>query len=94
VETRPQSVDFHAERRTSPRRAVRLLQLIEEAAADGRPLFNPFVEMTSAQRREIITLRASIAKLTEVRHLVLHGTNLVRIPSAIEAMSALEVFEP
>jgi hypothetical protein len=39
-------------------------------------------------------LPPAIAKLTEVKHLVLYGTNLVRIPPEIGAMSALEVFAP
>jgi hypothetical protein len=68
--------------------------LIEEAVADGRPVFKPFVELSGPERRQVITLPATIAKLTEVRHLVLYGTNLVRIPPEIGAMAALESFEP
>jgi hypothetical protein len=73
---------------------LRLIELIDEAAADRRAVFKPFVEMTSAQRREVITLPSAIAKLTKVQHLVLYGTNLVRIPPEIGALSSLEVFEP
>jgi hypothetical protein len=95
VETRPETVHFHAERQdTTAPGWLRLIQLIDEAAADKRAVFKPFVEMTSAQRREVITLPSAIAKLTELKHLVLYGTNLVRIPPEIGAMSSLEVFEP
>lgn len=95
VETRPATVRFHTERQdTTAPGWLLLLHLIDEAAADKRAVFKPFVEMTSAQRRDVITLPSSIANLTEVKHLVLYGTNLVRIPPEIGAMSSLEVFEP
>ncbi|MFI8446521.1 leucine-rich repeat domain-containing protein [Streptomyces erythrochromogenes] len=42
----------------------------------------------------MITLPASIARLTEVRHLRLYGSNLVRIPPEIGAMTSLEEFSP
>ncbi|MFJ8916345.1 leucine-rich repeat domain-containing protein [Amycolatopsis sp. NPDC102389] len=71
-----------------------LLALIDEAAADGRTEFVPFREMSAAERRQIITLPPTIAKLTAVTHLVLYGTNLVRLPPEIGAMTNLEVFEP
>lgn len=94
-DTRPETVRFHPERQdTTAPGWLRLLDLIDEAAADGRELFKPFVQMTSEQRREVITLPPSIGTLTAVRHLVLYGTNLVRIPPEIGAMSSLEVFEP
>ncbi|MFB9202172.1 hypothetical protein ACFFV7_13315 [Nonomuraea spiralis] len=68
--------------------------MIEEAAADGREVFRPLVELSPDERREIVTLPASIAKLTEVKHLVLYGSNLVRIPPEIGAMAGLEEFTP
>lgn len=68
--------------------------LIDEAATDRRTIFKPFVELPAAERRQIITLPPTIAKLTAVKHLVLYGTNLVRIPPEIGAMTSLEVFEP
>ncbi|WDZ82799.1 leucine-rich repeat domain-containing protein [Micromonospora cathayae] len=95
AETRPETVHFHPERQdTTAPGWLRLLHLIDEAAADGRESFTPFVEMTSEQRRQVVTLPPSIGTLTAVRHLVLYGTNLVRIPPEIGAMSSLEVFEP
>ncbi|WP_369141858.1 leucine-rich repeat domain-containing protein [Streptomyces sp. R44] len=42
----------------------------------------------------IITLPPSIARLTAVKHLVLYGSNLVRIPPEIGAMTSLEEFTP
>ncbi len=72
----------------------RLLALIDEAAADGRTEFAPFTKMSAAERRQIITLPSTISKLTAVTRLVLYGTNLVRLPPEIGAMTNLEVFEP
>jgi hypothetical protein len=50
--------------------------------------------LSAAERRQIVTLPPAIAKLTAVRHLVLYGTNLARIPPEIGAMTSLKVFEP
>ena len=82
--TRPSSVSFHADRQDTDAAGWRhLLALIDEAVADGRTEFRPFVELSAPERRQIVTLPPSIAKLTAVEHLVLYGTNLVRIPPEI-----------
>jgi len=70
------------------------LALIDEAATDGRKIFKPFVELPAAERHQVITLPPTITRLTAVTHLVLYGTNLVRIPPEIGAMTSLEIFEP
>lgn len=86
---------FHAERQdTAAPGWIRLIELIEEAAADGREVFKPLVELTAEQRRQVVTLPPTIAKLTSVKHLVLYGSNLVRIPPEIGAMASLEEFTP
>ncbi|MGW7428187.1 leucine-rich repeat domain-containing protein [Streptomyces sp. NPDC054861] len=88
-------VGFHTERQdTSAPGWRRLLELIDEAAADGREEFRPLVELSPEERRQIITLPPSIARLTMVKHLVLYGSNLVRIPPEIGAMTNLEAFSP
>src|SRR5262245_28811 len=88
-------VRFHGERQdTSSMGWRRLLELIEQAAADGRAIFRPLVELTPAERADLVTLPPTIAKLTRVRHLLLYGSPLVRIPPEIGAMASLEVFEP
>ncbi|WP_205650375.1 leucine-rich repeat domain-containing protein [Actinoplanes solisilvae] len=93
--TRPSEVDFHAERQDVEAPGwLHLLELIDEAAADGRPVFKPFVELSAAERRQVVTLPPTVAELTEVRHLVLYGTNLVRLPPEIGRMTRLETFEP
>ncbi|MBL7500537.1 leucine-rich repeat domain-containing protein [Frankia sp. CNm7] len=95
MKTRPATVTFHGEEQdTEAAGWLRLLALVEEAAADRRTVFKPFVELSGAERRQVITLPPTIAKLTSVEHLVLYGTNLVRIPPEIGAMTSLEVFEP
>ncbi|MET7429769.1 MULTISPECIES: leucine-rich repeat domain-containing protein [Streptomyces] len=88
-------VGFHTERQdTSAPGWLRLLELIDEAAADGREEFRPLVELSPEERRQIVTLPPSIARLTMVKHLVLYGSNLVRIPPEIGAMTSLEEFTP
>src|SRR5690242_10362527 len=47
-----------------------------------RTEFAPFRGLIPAERRQIITVPSAIAKLTAVTHLVLYGTNLVRLCSA------------
>jgi hypothetical protein len=93
--TRPVTVSFHEDTQDHAAAGWRhLLALIDEAAADGRTEFVPFRELSAAERRQIITLPSTIAKLTAVTRLVLYGTNLVRLPPEIGAMAGLEVFEP
>ncbi|MFI8242541.1 leucine-rich repeat domain-containing protein [Streptomyces sp. NPDC085866] len=88
-------VGFHAEHQdTSAAGWQRLLELIDEAADDGREEFRPLVELSAGERRQVITLPPSIAKLTAVKRFVLYGSNLVRIPPEIGGMSSLEEFTP
>ncbi|WP_326557638.1 leucine-rich repeat domain-containing protein [Micromonospora sp. NBC_01796] len=91
----PSRVRFHAERQdTSLPAWQRLLEVVDEAATDGREVFKPLVELSPQERRDIITLPPTIARLTEVKHLNLYGSSLVRIPPEIGAMSSLEEFSP
>jgi hypothetical protein len=88
-------VGFHAERQDTSTAGWRhLLELIDEAAEDGREEFRPLVELSAEERRQVVTLPTSIAKLTAVKHFVLYGSNLVRIPPEIGAMTSLEEFTP
>jgi hypothetical protein len=93
--TRPMAVTFHGERQdTTSAGWLRMIELIDEAAADRREVFRPLAEMTAEERRDLITLPRSIGRLTSVKHLVLYGSNLVRIPPEIGLMSGLERFDP
>lgn len=95
VETRPATVAFHGDRQDVTSAGwLHLLALIEEAATDQRTEFKPFVELSAEERRQVITLPPAIANLTSLRRLVLYGTNLVRIPPEIGAMTSLETFQP
>lgn len=88
-------VRFHSERQdTSAPGWQHLLELVDEAAADGREEFRPLAELSPEERRQIVTLPPSIAKLTAVKHLMLYGSNLVRIPPEIGAMTSLKQFTP
>jgi hypothetical protein len=64
------------------------------AAADGREEFAPFREMTLEAQCQVITLPPTIRKLTSVRHLMLYGSCLVRIPPEIGDMESLVKFTP
>ncbi|GLW55989.1 hypothetical protein [Kitasatospora phosalacinea] len=92
---RQRRVRFHGERQdvTAPG-WLRLLELVAEAAADGREEFAPLEELTAEQRRQVVTLPAAVGALTRVRHLRLYRSNLVRIPPEIGGMRALEEFTP
>ncbi|YCK37908.1 hypothetical protein ACNF49_28790 [Actinomadura sp. ATCC 39365] len=94
--TKPQrTTRFHGERQdTTAPGWIRLLELVEEAAADEREVFKPLAELAADQRRQVVTLPPTIAELTSVKHLVLYGSNLVRIPPEIGAMRSLEEFTP
>lgn len=72
----------------------RLLDRVEEAAADGREEFAPLRDMSAADRARIVTLPASVAKLKAVRTLHLYGSCLVRLPPEVGEMTALEEFVP
>src|SRR5687767_9610596 len=83
---------FHGERQdTSLPGWRRLAELIDEAAADGREVFRPLADLTPAECQDLTTLPSAIARLTRVKHLVLYGSPLVRIPPEIGAMESLEV---
>ncbi|WP_369383224.1 leucine-rich repeat domain-containing protein [Streptomyces sp. cg36] len=88
-------VGFHTEQQDTSAPGWRhLLELVEEAAADGREEFRPLTGLSPEERRQVVTLPPTIAKLSAVRHLVLYGSNLVRIPPEIGAMTSLEEFTP
>ncbi|MES5819859.1 leucine-rich repeat domain-containing protein [Streptomyces sp. RG80] len=88
-------VGFHPERQdTTAPGWRRLLELVDEAAEDGREEFRPLTLLSPEERRQVITLPPSIARLTAVKHLVLYGSNLVRVPPEIGAMTSLEQFTP
>jgi hypothetical protein len=71
-----------------------LLELVEEAAADGRAEFAPLRGMSPEERAQIVTLPPTIARLKAVRRLNLYGSDLVRLPAEIGEMKALEEFTP
>jgi uncharacterized protein (TIGR02996 family) len=72
----------------------RLLQLFDDAAADGRTEFAPLRDMSPEERAQIVTLPPTIARLKAVRHLLLYGSDLVRLPAEIGEMTSLERFTP
>jgi hypothetical protein len=88
-------IDFHVETQDTECSAWKRLQnLVEVAAADGRSEFAPLQEMDSTDRAQIVTLPSTISKLKRVKHLLLYGSHLVRIPPEIGEMTSLERFTP
>ncbi len=56
-----QGVRFHGERQdTSAPGWLRMLALIDEAAADGREIFRPLAGMSPQERRQVVPLPALI----------------------------------
>jgi len=95
VQAAGQDVRFHRDGQDTSAPGWRhLLALIDEAAADGREVFRPLVEMSLEERRQVVTLPATISKLTAVKHLELYRSNLVRLPPEIGALTSLEEFSP
>jgi len=88
-------VEFHAEPQDTECSAwQRLLELVDEAAANGSTTVAPLREMDLADQAKIVTLPPTIAKLKAVTHLYLYRSNLVRIPREIGEMSSLQKFTP
>ena len=85
---------LHSETQSTDCDAWRLLErLVETAAAKWSKEFAPGLDMPPDMWSQIITLPRSIAKLTSVRRLYLHGSNLVRIPPEIGTMENLEEWD-
>ena len=85
---------FHADRPKEDCPAwLKLLDLVEEAARDGRTVFEPGADLTWEEWTKITTLPASIGKLKKVRSLLLYGSNLSSIPPQIGEMTGLEYLD-
>jgi len=67
-----------------------LLELIERAASKRSKEFAPGLEMSPQLWNQVVTLPASISKLSSVRKLYLYGSHLVRLPPEIGEMAKLE----
>jgi len=72
----------------------RLNELIDQAANDGREEFSPGPEMAPSEWAQITELPKTVSKLKRVKHFVLYGSSLVRIPPEIGQMKELEQFTP
>jgi len=72
----------------------RLLDLVDRAADEGAQQFSPFKALRPEDRHRIVTLPATVAKLTSVISLDLYGSHLVRLPPQIGALSALVRWTP
>jgi HEAT repeat protein len=73
---------------------LHLLELIEEAAKDGRRTFSPAPDMVPQEWQQIVTLPATISKLQAVEELLLYGSALMSLPPEIGDMTNLREFTP
>lgn len=73
---------------------LRLLELVDIAAADGRTEFAPGRDMTRSEWADVVTLPPSIASLTKVETLVVYGSHLSRLPLELAQMTSLTKFVP
>lgn len=72
----------------------RLLDLIDDAAAQHIEEWAPGSLMPPEEWHSIVTLPPQIGTLKSVRKLCLYGSSLVRIPPEIGEMTALQEFDP
>jgi hypothetical protein len=71
-----------------------LLQLVEEAAVDGRKRFSPGADIPIHLWPDIVMLPSTISKLSAVRELDLYGSHLIAVPPEIGEMTSLRSFDP
>jgi hypothetical protein len=87
--------EFHVEAQNTESEAwTLLLQLVEEAAADGRKRFSPGADIPVHLWPDIVTLPSTISRLTAVRELDLYGSHLIAVPPEIGEMSSLRSLDP
>jgi uncharacterized protein (TIGR02996 family) len=88
-------VEFHIEPQDTECDAwKKLCDLVERAALDGREEFRPAPELAGDDWIRIVTLPPTIAKLKNVKRLILYGSHLVCIPPEIGEMTNLVQFVP
>lgn len=81
---------FHHDRpETNSSAWAKLLELIDQAARDGRETFEPGEDLEWDDWTKITALPASISKLKNVRSMLLYGSNLSYIPPQIGEMTNL-----
>lgn len=90
-QTALRELSLHSETQDTNCEAWRTLEnLIETAASKRSREFAPALAMSPEMWTQIITLPASISKLTSVRKVYLYGSHLVRLPPEIGDMASLE----
>ena len=72
----------------------RLLALINKSVEDKRDEFHPSKELGFETWKDIRSLPREIANLENVKHLMLYGSNLERLPQEIGELKSLEKFTP
>lgn len=73
---------------------LRLVQVVEEAAQDGREVFSPRIDLGAELWNQVTRLPPSIGKLKAVKKLDLYRSNLLSIPPEIGEMENLVEFVP
>jgi hypothetical protein len=71
-----------------------LLKLIDECESNDSIEFNPGHKLLPEEWKGIRSLPKDISKLKFIKHLMLYGSNLQRLPQEIGQLSSLEKFTP
>ncbi len=71
-----------------------ILDLIDKSANDKRKEFEPSKELGFEIWRDIRSLPKEIENLKNIKHLMLYGSNLERLPQEIGELKSLEKFTP
>jgi hypothetical protein len=72
----------------------KVLDAVERAVVEQPEEFAPLRTLSAEERRWIVTLPPSIARLKSVRRLLLYGSDLLRLPPELGELSALREFVP
>jgi hypothetical protein len=72
----------------------KVLDAVERAVIEQPEEFAPLRTLTAEERRWIVTLPPSIARLKSVRRLLLYGSDLLRLPPEIGELTSLREFVP
>ncbi|AFM03478.1 hypothetical protein Fleli_1033 [Bernardetia litoralis DSM 6794] len=72
----------------------KLCEYVEKIAEEGSEEFAPRKYLGYELYHQIYTLPKTIAKLKKVKHILLYGSKIKRIPPEIGEMEALEDFDP
>ncbi|MFT3711476.1 MAG: TIGR02996 domain-containing protein [Archangium sp.] len=72
----------------------KVVDAVERAVVEQPEEFAPLRHLSAEERRWIVTLPPSIARLKSVKRLLLYGSDLVRLPPELGELTSLREFVP